>query len=460
MQQRHRLNNSIPIVALLALSTLLSACGGGGGGYGPSAPVVTSVTPLVATVNAPTTFAVVGTNLPASAILIPQDGTCAAATGNTANGFSQQCTFTSAGQKSLVIALGSGYSFNVNVAASQYLKICNDGSREGTFACPANPVQGAAANEWACTLDTLTNQMWEVKTAAVGLRNVNNQYTSFDDTTKNQKFLAGVAVPPTQLDIDAATNVVGYVNAVNSLGGKSPLCGSTQWRVPTLSELTTLVKGTAAPTIDAAYFPNTNAQPNITVTPQIFTPPGAPAVTSTNSISVVNFNSGITNGYITRDNPKPVRLVSEPLPTCLSFVNNGFGPSGSVNSSYVAHNGANLGAISNIQTITGRIWGVASQNGFNNGVRTVTATISSTWSNRGFENSGPTGGWQTLTLSEAPNFLDVIDVRFGILDGIHPGKTNVPQGTNSLYLVQRNNDITRVQVNIQGFELKVCGVPI
>lgn len=304
---------------LAAPIALLVACGGGGSGggavsYGSSAPTVTSVTPLVATVDAPTVFAVLGTNLPTTAILIPQDGTCAAATGNTATGFSQQCTFTSAGQKSLVNAVGSGYTFNVNVAASQYVKICNDGSREGTFTCPNNPPQGTAANEWACTLDTLTNQMWEVKTAAVGLRNVNNQYTSFDDTTKPQKFVAGAVVPPTQLEIDASTNVVGYASALNDLAGSNPLCGSTKWRVPTLPELTTLVKGTVAPRIDSVYFPNTSPQAYITVTPQIFTPPGAPAVTSTNSISVVDFNSGVTNTFIFRETPRPVRLVSAPSP--------------------------------------------------------------------------------------------------------------------------------------------------
>ena len=292
----------------------LSACGGGGNN--PSAPTVTSVTPLVSAVNVPTTFAVVGTNLPTTAVLIPQDGTCAAATGNTATGFSQQCTFTSAGQKSLVIAVGSGYSFSVSVAASQYVKICNDGAREGTFACPANPVQGAAANEWACTLDTLTNQMWEVKASSVGLRNVNNQYTSFDDITKPQKFVAGAVVPPTQAQIDASTNVVGYASALNDLTGSNPLCGSTKWRVPTLPELTTLVKGSTAPKIDAVYFPNTSAQTYITATPQIFPSSVLTAgpVTSTNSISVVDFNSGAINTFIFRESPRPLRLISAPSP--------------------------------------------------------------------------------------------------------------------------------------------------
>jgi alpha-tubulin suppressor-like RCC1 family protein len=309
MKALNSLQSTLRKLALAAPLAVLVACGGGGGGYGSAAPSVTSITPLVATANAPTVFTVVGVGLPLTAALVPQDGTCTAATGNTATGFSQQCTFVSAGQKSLVVPVGSGYSFTVNVSPSQYVKICNDGTREGTFSCPTNPVQGNASNEWACTLDTLTNKMWEVKTNDNGLRHYTKQYTSFDDITKNQKSVGSTVVPPTQLEVDAATNVVGYANALNGTGGQTPLCGSTKWRVPTLPELATLVKGTTAPTIDLAYFPNTNAQPTITSTPNI----SLSGITFTNSISVVNFYSGNTvTEYINRDFLKPVRLVSVP----------------------------------------------------------------------------------------------------------------------------------------------------
>jgi alpha-tubulin suppressor-like RCC1 family protein len=312
MKALNSLQSTLRTLALAAPLAVLVACGGGGGGgYGPAAPSVTSITPLVATANAPTVFTVVGVSLPLTAVLVPQDGTCAAATGNTATGFSQQCTFASAGQKALVVPVGSGYSFTVNVSPSQYVKICNDGSREGTFSCPANPVQGNASNEWACTLDTLTNKMWEVKTNDNGLRHYTKQYTSFDDITKNQKSVGSTVVPPTQLEVDAATNVVGYANALNGTGGQTPLCGSTKWRVPTLPELAALVKGTVAPTIDTAYFPNTNPQSYTTITPNI----SLSGITFTNSISVVNFYTGNTvTEYINRDFLRPVRLVSEPSP--------------------------------------------------------------------------------------------------------------------------------------------------
>jgi Protein of unknown function (DUF1566)/Kelch motif len=292
--------------AIVLSAVALFACGGGGG-YGSSAPSVTSITPLVATANAPTVFTVVGANLPLTAVLVLQDGSCTAATNNTATGFKQSCTFTLAGQKTLIVPVGSGYSFTVAVAASQYVKVCNDGSREGMFSCPMNPVLGSASNEWACTLDTLTNKMWEVKTNDGGLRDYANQYTTYDDITKNQKTVGGAVVPPTQQEVDASTNVMGYVKAVNALGSKAALCGSTSWRVPSLTELATLAKGTAAPTIDTAYFPNTNSQSTITSTPQIM----LSGVISPNSVSIVDFNTGDTSCcYIMRSFLKPVRLVS------------------------------------------------------------------------------------------------------------------------------------------------------
>ena len=313
MNGHHRAYNFFRLVAMLSLVAVLGACGGG---YGPSAPVVTSVTPLVAVANEPKLFAVVGTNLPGNATLIPQDGTCTPAVGNTATRFSQQCTFSSAGQKSLVIAVGSGYSFTVDVGPNKYVKICNDGAREGTFSCPANPTLGSATNEWACTLDTATNQMWEVKSADNGLRDYGKRYTAYDDITKNQKNVGSTAVPPTQAEVDAPTNTIGYSNSLNGLNAQAPLCGSNKWRVPNLPELATLVKGAVAPTIDAVYFPNTVADSFITVTPEIFSSgitTTAP-VTSTNGISVVDFSNGSTNLYINRNFLKPVRLISVPPP--------------------------------------------------------------------------------------------------------------------------------------------------
>jgi len=128
-----------------------------------------------------------------------------------------------------------------------YTKIAADGT-----ALPAS------ATTWACVKDNITGLMWEVKTADGGLRDLNKTYTNFDSTTEAQYYNGSAWVPPTQAQIDAATNTVGYVAAVNAAG----LCGKTDWRLPTVDELQGLVdygvdSSTDKPTIDETYFPNT-----------------------------------------------------------------------------------------------------------------------------------------------------------------------------------------------------------
>ena len=62
-----------------------------------------------------------------------------------------------------------------------------------------------------------------------------------------------VFVPPTQAEVDASTNSIGYKTAVNA----SNLCGSGAWRLPTKDELFGIVKTSEYPTIDNTWFPNT-----------------------------------------------------------------------------------------------------------------------------------------------------------------------------------------------------------
>lgn len=149
--------------------------------------------------------------------------------------------------------------------------------------------------------------------------------------------------------------------------------------------------------------------------------------------------------------PAAIKAVQVAPANCLNFAHNGQGPG---SNRFIAHNGASLGSLVSIGTITGRIWGVTSSDG---SLRTINLTANSLWQGQGYQSSGPTGGWQTLMVGTAPNYVDAIDLRFGTKDGIHPGKARVPQGTDSLYIVQRNTKNADVRMNIQGFELTVCG---
>jgi len=135
-----------------------------------------------------------------------------------------------------------------------------------------------------CVKDNTTGLTWEGKPTS-GLRASSNEYTNYDSTTALQNCTGATCVAPTQSQIDAVTNSVGYKTVVNA----SALCGYTDWRLPTLTELQGLVlTGVGSPTIDASWFPNTQQRGYWSSTPS---PSQADLAWS------VNFNNGDTGYY-------------------------------------------------------------------------------------------------------------------------------------------------------------------
>lgn len=109
-----------------------------------------------------------------------------------------------------------------------------------------------------CVQDNITGLMWEVKTTDGGLRDWNNTYTNFDSTAAAQKhdFASGALSNPTQAEIDAPGNSVGFKNQVN----RQRLCGFNDWRLPTAEELQSILDYSVAspePPFDALWFPHT-----------------------------------------------------------------------------------------------------------------------------------------------------------------------------------------------------------
>ena len=112
-----------------------------------------------------------------------------------------------------------------------------------------------------CVNDNSTGLVWEGKTNNGGARPANDTFTNFDSTTSAQKQDGS---NPTQAEIDASTNSIGYVNSTNAGSG---LCGFTDWRLPTKDELLGIVDTSQTPKIDNVWFPYTSSATYISSTP-------------------------------------------------------------------------------------------------------------------------------------------------------------------------------------------------
>ena len=150
-------------------------------------------------------------------------------------------------------------------AGFDFTKVCNSGELAGQGSCPAEPLPGSDLDDWGCTRDNVTGRIWEIKTADGGLRDKDWRYTWCNTNASTNGGSAGTCDGGLGVDSDKCFDKVRcdtekYVEDVNALN--PPLCGYTDWRMPTVGELSGIVDHSiyspdAQPTIDTAYFPNT-----------------------------------------------------------------------------------------------------------------------------------------------------------------------------------------------------------
>lgn len=150
----------------------------------------------------------------------------------------------------------------------------------GTSYALVQKAGGGSYDKAECVQDNITGLVWEGKTADAGLRGQGQRYTNTNSGLSN--------------------DTSGYATAVNAI----QLCGRSDWRLPTASELQLIVNYGAvegAASIEGAWFPNTALQQHWTTS----TLQGRnPAVSM-----FVDFRSGDVGGLISSQ-LAAVRLVS------------------------------------------------------------------------------------------------------------------------------------------------------
>jgi Protein of unknown function (DUF1566) len=158
-------------------------------------------------------------------------------------------------------------------------------------ACDANNV-ATYYDRTECVRDNATGLIWEGKTTA-GLRAVQNKYNNLDSTSLLQipanTVPSTTALParsPTQAEIDAPDNTIGYRNNVNAL----KLCGASTWRMPTKDELQTLRLPGSTTQIDLNWFSNTNFNGYYATSTQFGT--------QAERASVIQFGTGAVDNWL------------------------------------------------------------------------------------------------------------------------------------------------------------------
>jgi Protein of unknown function (DUF1566) len=192
----------------------------------------------------------------------------------------------------LLVKIGAGE------AGFDYSKISHDGA-----VLPAGAMLGTGANDWACTRDNVTGLTWEVKVNnPANLRHMNHVYTWYDTNGGINGGNSGtMGIASICANTLASCNTSAYVAAVNALN----LCGASDWRMPSVGELQSIVNfKNAGLAINPNYFPNTSNLGNA-----IFVWSGDTSAIDVSHAWFIDFGTGAIFLNFAKSNAGGIRLV-------------------------------------------------------------------------------------------------------------------------------------------------------
>jgi hypothetical protein len=149
----------------------------------------------------------------------------------------------------------------LNVTQAGFPRQDADSRRGGFLFTKLKKETGAVLDDgatgWGCVHDGVTGLTWEVKTTDGGLHDWTWTYSWYNsDPAVNGGDPGTPSGGSCNATVAAGCDTEKFVNAVNAAGW----CGYTDWRMPTVDELISIVKyGTTNPAIPVAWFPNTQS---------------------------------------------------------------------------------------------------------------------------------------------------------------------------------------------------------
>jgi hypothetical protein len=305
-------------VVALVLSLTLAACGGGGSDSTVAAEFsVKGVKGTVSGQNVTLDLSSLGNcavDIKALVVSINASGYSISPDPTAARDYSAPVEFT------LTAPDGTKAVYKVTVIGAS----CGDTTPTPTpIACPTDVVV-AATSKYSkvykgciggvhtsyelteCVKDSTTGLTWQGHGAASEYTSSTRTYTNYDSLTTLQfnDIASGTYVAPSQAILNAPTNSIGLVNTAN----QNALCGYTNWRMPTQSELASIhlnIDG-LNPRIDSDRFPNTVGAPYWT-SGKFVEPPESIFFGTDRITYFLNFSAA--TGYASRQQSYNVRLV-------------------------------------------------------------------------------------------------------------------------------------------------------